>query len=330
LAAQQTSGPVRIAVAGMVHGHVAGFFRRFAGRSDIAIVAISEAKPEVRERYISKFKLDRSIVHSDIDTALDRGKPEAVMAFTDTFDHKTVIEACAKRGIHVMVEKPLAVGMEHARAIEKAARAANIQVLVNYETTWYPTTQRLWPLTHEQRVVGALRKLVIRDGHSGPKEIGVPPEFLSWLTDPVRNGGGALFDFGCYGANLATWLMDNPRPLAVTALAQTNKPQIYPNVDDEATILLSYDGAQAIIQGSWNWPYSRKDIDVFGDGGYILAPDRINLIVRSGEAPSRRRSLNRSPTSTKTRCRISLPWFAGERRRRVCRRLPTTWWSLKS
>ena len=61
----------------------------------------------------------------------------------------------------------------------------------------------------------------------GPKEINVQPEFLAWLTDPVKNGAGALFDFGCYGANLMTWLMDNQRPLAVTAIAQTNKPAIY-------------------------------------------------------------------------------------------------------
>jgi predicted dehydrogenase len=167
--------------------------------------------------------------------------------------------------------------------MEKAAKAANIHVMVNYETTWYPTTQRLWSLVREEKVAGTLRKLVVRDGHNGPKEIGVQSEFLAWLTDPVRNGAGAMFDFGCYGANLATWLMDNQRPLAVTALAQSNKPHIYANVDDEATILLQYPGAQAVIQASWNWPYSRKDIDIYGDTGYILAPDRTNLVIRSGQ-----------------------------------------------
>ena len=62
--------------------------------------------------------------------------------------------------------------------------------------------------------------MVAMDGHQGPQEIGVGPEFFEWLTDPVIDGGGALFDFGCYGANLMTWLMDNERPLAVTALTQ--------------------------------------------------------------------------------------------------------------
>ena len=280
---QTQTGPVRVAIAGLVHGHALGFFRRFGQRSDIQIVAVSEAKRDVAERYANEFKLDSSIVYRDIETALDRAKPEAVMAYSDTFDHKAIVEACAKRGVPVMMEKPLAVSVEHARAMEKAAKAGKIPVMVNYETTWYPTTQRLWPLIREEKVAGTVRKLVIRDGHGGPKEIGVQPEFLAWLTDPVRNGAGAMFDFGCYGANLATWLMDNQRPIAVTALAQSNKPHIYANVDDEATILLQYPGAQAVIQASWNWPYSRKDIDVYGDTGYVLAPDRTNLTIRSGQ-----------------------------------------------
>ena len=108
--------------------------------------------------------------------------------------------------------------------------------------------------------LGDVRKVVVHDGHSGPKEIGVGPEFLSWLTDPKLNGGGALFDFGCYGADLMTWLMDGQRPETVTAVTQQIKPEIYPRVDDEATIILTYPKAQAILQASWNWPFDRKDM----------------------------------------------------------------------
>jgi predicted dehydrogenase len=118
------------------------------------------------------------------------------------------------------------------------------------------------------------------DGHEGPKEIHVEPEFFAWLTDPVKNGAGALFDFGCYGANLMTWMMDNQRPLKVTALAQTNKPQIYPKVDDEATVLVEYPKAQGIIQASWNWPFGRKDFEVYGETGYAIATGGNGLRVR--------------------------------------------------
>src|SRR5207248_2113267 len=149
--------------------------------------------------------------------------------------HPMVVEACAHRHIHVMMEKPLAVNMEHARAMQRAANVGNIQVIVNYETTWYRSHGEMWNLFKIQHAAGDIYKIVAMDGHQSPEEIGVGPEFLGWLTDPVKNGAGALFDFGCYGANLMTWMTDNQRPLAVTALTQQVKPQIYKNVDDQAS-----------------------------------------------------------------------------------------------
>jgi predicted dehydrogenase len=78
-------------------------------------------------------------------------------------------------------------------------------------------------------------------------------------------------DFGCYGANLITWLMKGERPLTVTAITQHFKPQIYPKVEDEATIVLTYPSAQGIIQASWNWPYNRKDMEVYTTDAYYIA-----------------------------------------------------------
>ena len=149
---------------------------------------------------------------SDLEALFDRAKPDAVAAFTNTFDHLAVIEAAASRGVHVMVEKPLAVSMAHARAIEQAAgrgRIARHRELRDDLVSEPPDD-----LAGDARTAagGAIRKMVAMDGHPGPKEIGVQPEFLDWLGDPARNGAGALFDFGCYGANLMTWLMDDERP----------------------------------------------------------------------------------------------------------------------
>jgi predicted dehydrogenase len=186
-----------------------------------------------------------------------------------------------------MVEKPLAVSMEDALAIEHAAKQGRIHVLVNYETTWYRSNRAAYDLVHE-KAIGEIRKVVIHDGHRGPKEIGVQPEFLAWLTDPKLNGGGALFDFGCYGADLMTWLMDGQRPDTVTAITQRIKPDIYPNVDDEATIVLTYPKAQAIIQASWNWPFDRKDMEVYGETGYVITDRRDDIRVRrKGEEEKR-------------------------------------------
>src|SRR5260221_5092548 len=173
-----------------------------------------------------------------------------------------------------MMEKPLAVNLEHARAMAAAARKGGIHLLVNYETTWYPANQAAYRLIWEQNTIGEMRKFVVHDGHRGPKEIGCPPEFLAWLTDPVLNGGGALTDFGCYGANLFTWLMGEVRPVSVMAVTQTLKPAVYPRVDDEATIVVPWPEAVGIIQASWNWPFDRKDLEGYGRTGQALTVQR--------------------------------------------------------
>ncbi len=253
--------PLRLAIAGLTHGHAAGFLRNAQGK-DVVIAGIYDPDPALHKSYASRFHLDPAIFYTDLNVMLDKVKPEAVAAFSSTYDHPVIVEAAARRRLPVMMEKPLAVSMDHASRIQRAAREAGIPVVVNYETTWYRSHAAIWKYIKAQSSFGPIRKMVAMDGHEGPREIGVGPEFFSWLTDPVKNGAGALFDFGCYGANLMTWLMDNQRPLAVTAVTRQFKPSIYPKVDDEANVLVEYPGAIGIIQGSWNWPYSRKDFEV--------------------------------------------------------------------
>src|SRR3954451_4606640 len=250
--------PLRLGMAGLLHGHASGLLGRYRDSKDIELVGIAEPDRDVAARYIQRSRLDPSSVYPSLEAMLDRAKPQAVVAFTNTAGHLAVVDACAGRKIPVMMEKPLAVGVEQASAIERAASEAGIPVLVNYETTWYPSNHAAYALAKDANALGEIRKVVVHDGHRGPKEIGVQPEFLAWLTDPDKNGAGALFDFGCYGANLMTWLMDDARPDPVTAVPQRIKPEIYPRVDDEATFVLTSPGAQAILQASWNWPFDRK------------------------------------------------------------------------
>jgi predicted dehydrogenase len=263
--------PLRLGMVGLVHGHASGFLSRYLGRTEVRLVGIAEPDQAVASRYAERFRLDRTLLYANVPQMLEQARPEAVVIFTNTFDHLQVVEACAARGIPVMMEKPLAVSMEHARAIQSAARKGNIPVMVNYETTWYASNRAAWRIVREQNAIGDIRKIVVHDGHRGPRKIGVQPEFFALLTDPLKNGAGALFDFGCYGANLITWLMDGRRPIAVTAVTQRLQPEIYPKVDDEATIVVEYPGAQGIIQASWNWPFDRKDMEVYGQTGYVFA-----------------------------------------------------------
>jgi predicted dehydrogenase len=260
----------RLGMAGLVHGHAAGFLGRNKGRTDFELVGIAEPDREVVSRYVRQFHLDPAQIHDSLDAMIDRCRPEAILAYTSTAEHARVVETCARRGLSVMMEKPLAVSVEHALAMKRAAEAARVHVLVNYETTWYSSMREAYRLAKPEGALGPIRKVVMHAGHKGPKEIGVQPEFLAWLTDPAQGGGGALFDFGCYGANLMTWLMDQGRPTSVTAVTRQFKPEIYPKADDEATIILDYPEAQAILQASWNWPFDRKDIEIYGRTGSVL------------------------------------------------------------
>jgi len=275
---------LRVGIVGVVHGHVDGFFK-YSGKSPaIEIVGIAEPDPQLLAQAGMNFGFERSQLFSSLEEMIAEAHPQAVLAYTNTYDHRKVVEICAKHGVHVMMEKPLAVSFDDALAIQKAAQQGHIHVLVNYETSWYRSNRAAYDLVHEG-ALGDIRKVVVHDGHKGPKEIGVEPEFLAWLTDPKLNGAGALFDFGCYGADLMTWLMNGQRPQTVTAVTQHIKPGIYPKVDDEATIILTYPKAQAIIQASWNWPFDRKDMEVYGQTGYVITVKRDDIrLRRAGEA----------------------------------------------
>ncbi|TVQ05567.1 MAG: gfo/Idh/MocA family oxidoreductase [Balneolaceae bacterium] len=274
----QQPEPVRIAVAGLTHGHVNWVFADNI-TNDIEVVGYYEPNRELWERFKNRFGLDESLHFTDLDEMLDQTRPEAVTAFGSTFDHLMVTEAAAPRGIHIMVEKPLAVNLDHAGRMKELADRHRVHLITNYETTWYASNHAAYELFTNGNNFGDIRKVVVHDGHFGPKEIGVSNEFLEWLIDPVLNGGGALMDFGCYGANLITWLMHGQEPLTVTAVTQTHKPHIYGEVDDEATIIVTYPGVQGVIQASWNWPYHRKDMHVYGESGFVYAQNHNTIQV---------------------------------------------------
>jgi predicted dehydrogenase len=282
---QAAVAPVRLAIIGLVHDHVGGMLPNLVGRNDVQLVGIVEPDRQLASLYAEKFNLDPKLFFPTLDALRATTKVQAVATFTSTFDHRRVVEMCAPLGIDVMMEKPFAVGMDDARAMAAAARKSGIQIIVNYETTWYPSNKSAYDFVHASTGVGEIRKVVVRDGHKGPALIGCSPYFLKWLTDPVLNGGGALMDFGCYGADLVTWLMDGERPTSVFAVTQHLQPKLYPKVDDDATIVLTYPRAQAILEPSWDWPYGRKDMDIYCEKGALRLPGKDAVFLRLGDGP---------------------------------------------
>jgi predicted dehydrogenase len=275
----EAANPIRVGIVGLTHGHVRGFFQKAAG-SSIEIVGIVESDQAVIEKYRKLFDLDTDLFTADLNRFLDEKKPEVVWVFINTKAHLGIVEAAAPRGVHVVFEKPLAVDLASARRMAELAKKYGTHVLTNLETSWFPSLHETYRLAIDENQLGPITKIVSHFGHPGPVENGVPSEFLAWLTDPVLNGGGASADFGCYGETIIPWMMGNQRPLSVTAVFQTNKPDVYPKVDDNATIILEYPHAQGIIQASWDWTFPRKDIHVYGRNGIIRTIETTRYDIR--------------------------------------------------
>ncbi|WP_186757596.1 Gfo/Idh/MocA family protein [Echinicola salinicaeni] len=263
----------KFAMVGLSHGHSLWFFE-WGKQEGMELVGVYEPDAALANRFKERYDLDGSLIYDDLDKMLADKKPDGILVFGPIFYHLEAVEAAAPRGIHVMVEKPLSTNLKDAKRMAALARENKIHLLTNYETSWYPSTEKTYRLFEQDNgQLGGIRKMVFHHGHQGPKEIGVGPEFLNWLTDPKLNGGGALVDFGCYGANIMTYLKHGEKPLSVRAVTKNYKPEIYDKVDDEATIIVDYKDAQGIIQASWNWPFNRKDMEVYGQSGYVITKD---------------------------------------------------------
>ena len=258
---------IRVAIIGLDHDHVWGILHDILNEPQADLVAIAESDPELVGK--AKAQVPANVqFYSDYVGMLDEAKPEAVFITTENDRHLAILRECAKRHINVSTEKPMATNTGDARQMEQLANQAGIKLMVNYWNAWAASTHELFRRVKAGEI-GRVQKIIVQYGHQGPKEIGVSRQFGAWLYNPAKNGGGALMDFGCYGAELALWLKG--RPARVYATARTLKTDQHNRVEDDATIVLDYPDATAIIEPSWDWPYGMDRIYVFGTKGSLLA-----------------------------------------------------------
>lgn len=264
--AQENPGEVRYAVVGLEHDHVWGILKDLAEVPQARLVAIADEHPELVQK--AKARVPASVkFYSDYVTMLDHEKPQAVITTTATYLHVAVTRACAQRHINVEMEKPMATTAADAREMERLAKAANIKLMVNYFDNWLPSYRQLYAQVKDGKI-GPIHQLVSQFGHQGPREIGASSWAVAWLYDPVKDGGGALMDFGCYGAALAVWLKG--RPTKVFARSLTLKTSQHNKVEDDVAIVLEYPDCTGILEPSWDWPFTMERIQVFGPQGSLL------------------------------------------------------------
>ncbi|MBV9623389.1 MAG: Gfo/Idh/MocA family oxidoreductase [Acidobacteria bacterium] len=267
---------IRCAVIGLNHDHVWELLGYLQEEPESDLVAIAEGNKELVEKAKSKVRATVRF-YSDYIPMLEEAKPEVVFVTTSNDRHLAILRECARRRIHYSTEKPMATNGADAREMEHLADRAGIKLMVNYWNAW---TAPSHDLVRRVRAgaIGPVAKIIVQYGHQGPKEIGVSKQFADWLYDPAKNGGGAIMDFGCYGAEWALWLKG--RPSRVYATTRRLKTAQHNQVDDDATLVLDYPDATVIVEPSWDWPYGMDRVYVFGSQGSLLAT-RNELFIRT-------------------------------------------------
>ncbi|MBM3725218.1 MAG: Gfo/Idh/MocA family oxidoreductase [Acidobacteria bacterium] len=255
-----------IAVVGLVHSHVWGHLGKMIANRPARLVGIAETREdliaEARKRGAAQ-----ELFHADYKAMLDTVKPAIVWAFVENNRHLEIVEACAPRGIHVIFEKPLASSYGDALAIQRVARKHRIQVMTNYQMVWWPANYTAKRLV-DSGALGKVWRLRGIVGHGGPGgATGLNRHFFEWLTDPEKNGAGALMDFGCYNALWSLWYMG--RPERVYAHVNHLRPETFPKVEDNSTMILSYPNGVGLFEGSWDLPRGFQDLEIYGLGGSV-------------------------------------------------------------
>ena len=271
----------KIAIVGLLHSHVWGHIGKMIKGEPARLVGIVETEPELIAE--AKKRGAEAPFYSSIAKMLDETKPDIVWSFVENNRHLEVVQACAPRKVHVMFEKPLASTYADAVKIRDLAKKHGIHVMTNYQMAWWASNYT----AKEQADSGALGKVYrLRGivGHGGPGgATGLNKYFFGWLTDPVKNGAGALMDFGCYNA---LWsLMYLGRPDSVYATTNQLRPAEFPRVEDNSAMILNYKNGVGVFEGSWDLPRSFQDLEVFGrEGSLYMQNGKVELRKGRGQA----------------------------------------------
>src|SRR5690606_25898737 len=280
----------RLAIAGLTHGHSFIAFRTLTSNTNVEVVGISDAGPELRAQAATVWP--DVPLFDDHEAMLDAVRPDGVWAFVDNHQHVETTRTCAARGLSVMFERPMATSYADAVAIRDIARDAGIQVVINSQPPWWPANHTAEDLVR-RGAVGSVWRVHTVSGHGGPG--GAPASSTSAATNAsqatsarrtagsrafwsmlnsAERGGGVLLDFGPYGA---AWVRSYlGMPTTVYATQGRTRPDTY-HVPTNTTILATYpDHRVGIMEASWDLPRNIQQVEVFGDKGSV------DLVSNSG------------------------------------------------
>lgn len=181
--------------------------------SNSELVAIASRRPGAAAETLAKYSPHSQNVctYDNLEALLDDTNVDAVYLPLANHEHvEWTLRAIAK-GKHVLCEKPMALSVADIDAIEAAARQHNVMVMEGFMYRFHPQHQRVLDLLREG-LIGEVR--TVRASYS----FMMRPARMYRLTENIENGGGALWDIGCYAVHSARMFFDQPA-LAVTAIS---------------------------------------------------------------------------------------------------------------
>jgi predicted dehydrogenase len=246
----------RVGIAGVTHGHVSAHLKEWREVPGAELVAIADSNREERQKRTSQYQGDPLHEYDSIEEMLDTEQLDIVTVCTETSRHAAVVELAASKGVHSLVEKPLAFSLADAERMLAAAGKYGVQVVTNYPTRW---GGRVTPRALEfvrQGGIGRPYEVRHRGGGTKPRAIDANT-FFQWLYQPPFNGAGAFADYCCYGADMAVGILGSPSSVYAIAGRWQRDDLI---TDDNARMLLQYQRGGAVIEATWSQfghlPYS--------------------------------------------------------------------------
>jgi predicted dehydrogenase len=236
---------LRVGVLGMTHDHLWGNLTHLDASPMGELVAAADPNQELREK--AKEQFNCPLVFDSYEELLENVDVDAVYIYSDHVTSADLTVLAAENGKHIMVEKAMAATLADAERMLAAARANSVQLMVNWPFAWDPGLQKAIELV-ESGAIGRLYYVKHRGAHGGPMEFGHSHFFYDWLYDERLGGGGAIIDYGCYGAALARYLLGQPSKVSAVA---GHLAKEYVTLDDNAIFVMQWPDAMAQMEASW-------------------------------------------------------------------------------
>ena len=266
---------IRMAFTGT--GHISRVHARAAqAQAGVELVAVVNHRAESMTDYAAQFHIARQ--YPTVEALLADGEVDVLSVNTPNYLHAPQAIAALKAGVHVMVEKPMAMNAEEALAMQRASQASGAKLMVAH--CWRFDEEVNW--LRAQVKSGRLGEILRSKGHGVHVNWGPG----GWFADARFAGGGALADMGIHAIDVARYLLGDPQPTSVYARISTDYTQ--GDVDDSGTIWINWaGGASSIIESGWWWPHAdgpEASTQLYGRRGWgQLFPTRLEIPDREAE-----------------------------------------------